>query len=222
MLTKTEGIVMNYLKYRDTSIIVRIFTREYGLQSYIINGIRSQKSRKSIGLFQPFTILDLVVYHNPKTDLNRLSEYKNHIPLNSVHYDIGKSTIALFLTEVLIKTLSEHFEDDNPQFDFLKRSIIQFDALEKGYENFHLFFLINYANFLGFGIYDMQDIDMQGDEELHYYLSAVSQEAIYPQVASSQKVRRKALDMLISYYSEHLDNLGKIKSLEVMYQIFAE
>ena len=222
MLTKTEGIVLNYLKYRDTSIIVRIFTRHYGLQSYIINGIRSQKSRKSIGLFQPFTILDLVVYHNPKTDINRLSEYKNQIPLSSLHYDIGKSSIALFLTEVLIKTLSEHFEDENPQFDFIKRSIVQFDNLTKGYENFHLYFLINYANFLGFGIYDMQDIELQGDEALHYYLSAVSQEAIYWQVASSQKVRRKALDMLLSYYSEHVDNLGKIKSLEVMYQIFAE
>ena len=222
MQAKTEGIVLNYLKYRDTSIIVRIYTRDYGLQSYIINGIRSQKSRKSIGLFQPFTILDLVAYHNPKKDINRLSEYKNQVPLNTVHYDISKSTIALFLTEVLIKTLSEHFEDDNPQFDFIKESIIKFDALETGYENFHLFFLINYAHFLGFGIYDMAAIDMRGDEELQYYLSAVSQEAIFAQVASSQKVRRKALEILIEYYSEHVDSLGKIKSLEVMYQIFAE
>ena len=222
MLEKTEGVVLNYLRYRDTSIIVRIYTRKYGLQSYIINGIRSQKSKKSIGLFQPFTILDLVIYHNQKRDLHRLSEYKNHQPLKTVHYDIRKSTISLFLTEVLVKTLEENFEEENLQFTFLKNAIIQFDALQKGHENFHIFFLINYANFLGFGIYNTENIDSQGDQQLTDYLSIVKDETQYFQLKSNHKIRRKALDMILDYYSEHIDNFGKIKSLEVLYQIFEE
>lgn len=222
MLEKTEGIVLNYLKYRDTSIIVRIYTQKFGLQSYIINGIRSQKSKKSIGLFQPFTILDLVIYHNQKRDLHRLSEYKNHVPLKTLHYDIRKSTISLFLTEVLVKTLEENFEEENMQFSFIKKAIIQFDSLQVGHENFHLFFLINYANFLGFGIYDTENIDSQGDKQLADYLRLVKDESQYFQLKSKQKIRRKALDMILEYYAEHVDNFGKIKSLQVLYQIFEE
>ncbi len=222
MLEKTEGIVLNYLKYRDTSIIVRIYTQKFGLQSYIINGIRSQKSKKSIGLFQPFTILDLVIYHNQKRDLHRLSEYKNHIPLKTVHYDIRKSTISLFLTEILVKTLNENFEEENSQFNFLKNAIIQFDILEAGHENFHIFFLINYANFLGFGIYDVDNIDSQGDKQLADYLALAKNESQYFQLKSNQDIRRKAVDMILDYYSEHVDNFGKIKSLKVLYQIFEE
>ncbi len=119
-----------------------------------MNGVRSQKSKKSIGLFHPFTILDMVIYNNQKRDLHRLSEYKNHQALQTVHYDIRKSTISLFLTEILVKTLEENFEEENQQYTFLKNAIIQFDALLQGHENFHIFFLINYADFLGFGIYD--------------------------------------------------------------------
>lgn len=222
MLEKTEGIVLNYLKYRDTSIIVRIYTRKYGLQSYIINGIRSQKSKKSIGLFQPFTILDLVIYHNPKRDINRLSEYKNQFPLKTLHYDIRKSTISLFLTEILVKTLEENFEEENFQFTFIKNSIIQFDSLKVGYENFHLFFLINYANFLGFGIYNTENIESHGDQQLTEYLTIVKEEGKYFQLKSNHKIRRKALEMILNYYSEHIDNFGKIKSIEVLYQIFDE
>jgi len=222
MIEKTEGIVLNYLKYRDTSIIVRIYTSKYGLQSFIINGIRSQKSKKSIGLFQPFTILDMVIYHNQKSDLHRLSEYKNHVPLKSVHYDIHKSTIALFLTEILVKTLEENFENENMQFDFIKFAILQFDNLEKGHENFHIFFLINYANFLGFGIYDLDHIDNQGDLLLAQYLKDASNKSMYYQIKTKQETRRKALELILNYYSEHIDNFGKIKSLEVLYQIFEE
>ena len=65
MITKTKGIVLNYIKYGDTSIICKIYTKSFGVQSYIINGIRNSKS-KNIGLYQPLNILDLVVYNKKK------------------------------------------------------------------------------------------------------------------------------------------------------------
>ncbi len=222
MTEKTEGIVLNYIKYRDTSIIVRIYTRKFGLQSFIVNSIRSKNSKKSIGLFQPFTILDLVIYHNNKNNIHRLSEYKSQSPFKSIHYEIRKSTIALFLTEVLVKTLSENYEEDNFQFDFLKESILEFDTLKKGYENFHLYFLINYANYLGFGIYNLEGIDHIGDDELIHFLLQVKQKQSYFLAETGQSIRRKALDMILNFYHLHITQFGKVKSLEVLYQIFDE
>jgi len=222
MTEKTEGVVLNYIRYRDTSIIVRVFTKKYGLQSYIINGIRSKNSKKSIGLFQPFTILDLVTYHSQKKNINRLSEYKNHFPLSSIHYDIRKSTIALFLTEILVKTLSEEHEEDNLQFDFIKTSILEFDQLTSGHENFHLYFLINYANYLGFGIHDLEGIDETGDDKLLIYLREVKKKSLYPTVQTHQSIRRKALEMILNFFSLHIIQFGKVKSLEVLYQVFDE
>ena len=73
MINKTRGIVLNYIKYGDTSIICKIYTEQFGLQSYIINGIRNSKS-KNIGLFQPLNILDLVVYHKKTSVLALVGE----------------------------------------------------------------------------------------------------------------------------------------------------
>jgi len=74
MLYKTKGIVINFIKYKESSIIVHILTNKFGMQSYIVNGVRSFKGTQKIALYQPLTILDLVVYKNEKRDLQRISE----------------------------------------------------------------------------------------------------------------------------------------------------
>ena len=76
MLYKTRGIALSYIRYKESSIIARIFTETFGMQSYIVNGIRSKNAKTKIALFQPLTILDLVVYNNKKKDINRISERK--------------------------------------------------------------------------------------------------------------------------------------------------
>ena len=69
MLVKTRGIVLSYLKYRETSVIVRIYTEQLGLQSYVVNGVRKAKPPGRIALFQPFTLLELVAYTSPRGGL---------------------------------------------------------------------------------------------------------------------------------------------------------
>ena len=76
MLYKTKAIAFNYIKYRDTSIIARMYTREFGLQSYIVNRVRSVNSKIKIAHYQPFTLLDLVCYHKEEKDIQRISEIK--------------------------------------------------------------------------------------------------------------------------------------------------
>ena len=139
MITKTRGIVLNYIKYGDTSIICKIYTEQFGLQSYIINGIRKSKS-KNIGLFQPLNILDLVVYHKKTSGLQRIKESKLDYAYKTLHLDMKKISVCFFLSEFLTK-ISQNDDNQKDNFDFMKDSLIVFDRLEINYSNFHIQFL---------------------------------------------------------------------------------
>ncbi|MDP5140324.1 MAG: DNA repair protein RecO, partial [Spirosomaceae bacterium] len=133
MLHKTRGIIINFIAYRETSIITKVYTEEFGIQTYIENGVRSSRGRNRMALFQPATLLDLVVYMNPKKDIQRISEIKCNNPYQTLPYDVLKSSIALFMTEILHKTLKEESEN-KPLFNFLNQTLIDLDESKVGFE----------------------------------------------------------------------------------------
>src|SRR6186997_1907165 len=100
MLHKTNGIVFRFTKYGESSIIVNIFTGLFGLQSYIVNGVRSRTAKSRMALYQPLTLLDLVVYHRENANINRIKEVKCAHPFHSIFMDVKKSTIGMFILEV--------------------------------------------------------------------------------------------------------------------------
>jgi DNA repair protein RecO (recombination protein O) len=95
MLTKTQGIVISYLRYRETSILVNVYTAELGICSYIENGVRSAKAKHKMALFQPLTQLDLEVYHKPGKGLHRISEAKCSFPYQGA-FRVFMPIIAIF------------------------------------------------------------------------------------------------------------------------------
>lgn len=220
MVVKTNGIVLNYLKYGDSSIIVRILTEEYGYGSYIVNSIRSQRSKKSMGHFQPFSILELVVYMKETRDLQRISEFKNLVPLHTIHQNLTKSSITMFLTEVVSKLLQSE-PSPNPQlFAFIRASIQDFDRLENGVENFHLQFLLKIAGHLGFEIDEFDTVFTSIDklvplEQGEHILGKLINEPYGILVEANRGVRNEMLDILIDYFQHH-SGLPKPKSLAVL------
>ncbi|AYQ35798.1 DNA repair protein RecO [Runella sp. SP2] len=229
MIHKTRGIALNFIRYRETSIIAKIYTEEFGIQSYIVNGVRSAKSKTNrIALFQPLTLLDLVVYHKSKEQtIHRLSEIKCSLPFKSLPFDFVKSSIALFITELLVKTLREE-ETNNPLFEFLSESITYLEETTTGYENFHLQFLAKFAFFLGFGPETVKEIEEQLAENLYpYTLEPEMREAVqmfihlpYEARGHLDRLQRsKLLDALIFFYKVHLEGLGEIKSLDVLREL---
>ena len=112
MLYKTRGIVFRFTKYGETSIIVNIFTEMFGLQSYMVNSVRSKSSKNKIALYQPLTLLDLVVYHRENANILRIKELKCLYPYQTIHRDIRKSAIALFLNEILNKAVKDQSHAD--------------------------------------------------------------------------------------------------------------
>src|SRR5688572_20193898 len=78
MVHKTKGIVLRSVKFGETSLVVTMFTELFGLQSYLVNGVRtvSRKGSAKANLFQPSSILELEAYHNDFKNLQRLREFR--------------------------------------------------------------------------------------------------------------------------------------------------
>lgn len=228
MLHKSRGIALNYIKYRDSSIICRIYTESFGLQSYVVNGVRSAKSKGKIALFQPLTLLDLVVYHKETAHLHRISEVKCHIPYGSIPFEIKKSTIGIFLSEVLGKIVSENEQDHQGQFSFVFDSLRTLDHMEGGYECFHIQFLLKLTYYLGFDleqteelyeqVYHLTETDKLSDEVIAF-LKKLYTSPFQSPVKAPLVVRREALKNILSFYDHHLGTFSGLKSLEVLKQV---
>lgn len=227
MLHHTKGVVLNYIKYRETSIIVRIYTSAFGMQSYIVNGARSSKSKGKIALYQPLTLLDLVVYHKAEKDLNRISEAKCALPFSSLPFDPIKTGISIFLTEIFGKAL-RHESTNTEFFDFLFNAISIFDHMEKNIENFHLQILLKSSAYLGFKPQSENDFNNQLIEKgLISSLSSADYTTLLALLNNNlgedtfmkNESRREILNHILRYYRVHVDALGEIKSLEILKEI---
>ncbi|MBC6425606.1 MAG: DNA repair protein RecO [Ekhidna sp.] len=223
MIVKSKGIVLNYIKYGDTSIIAKIFTEAYGYGSYIVNSIRSRKSKKSIGYFQPFSILDLVLYLKESRDLQRISEFKSHIPLHSIHQDLYKSTITLFLSEVFSKLLQSEQSSNPSLYAFAEASIHTFDQIRQGVANFHIQFLLKLTSYLGFEIENVEHLFSPTDKLMvskdeHHLLQKMLKNPYGFSYDLNGSIRGRMIDAILSFYEHHL-HISKPKSLKVIRSI---
>lgn len=223
MLQKTRGIVLRFTRFKETSIIVTIFTEAFGTHAYIVNNVHSNKSTAKLALFQPLTLLDLVVYHRPNQQIARIKELKCLYVFQSFSTDIKKSSIALFLSEILNKSLKE---ESHPEalFEFLQNSFITFDHLSTGVENFHLIFLLKLSRYLGFGANRSDEVlnDSLAHNTDNEGITALLEADYTTPLNLSYTQRRQVLDALIQFYASHLDSFGEVRSLEVVRELLSK
>jgi DNA repair protein RecO (recombination protein O) len=240
MLTSTEGIVLHFIKYGESSVITTIYTRDFGRQSYLINAARSKKSKNRAGLLQPLFLVDLVAYQKPSRELHRVKELKSNKTYQNIAFDITKTTQAIFLSEVLYKTLNEQ-ESFPEMYDFIKNSLLYFDLTDDGFSNFHLYFLFRLTEYLGFlpdttktGIevwFDLKKGSMVPFQPSHPFSANKEVSEVLIHLAKvklhelhkfkiSRTMRDSLLTVLLDYYQLHFDNLGEIKSINVLKEIF--
>ncbi|HSZ71167.1 MAG TPA: DNA repair protein RecO [Cytophagaceae bacterium] len=225
MLVKTRGIVLGSIKYKETSIIVNIYTEMLGLKSYIVNGVRDKKGKSAF--FQPLTILDLIVYDQASKGLNRISEYVIHRPYKSSSFEPKKIAVLLFLSELFIKTLKEEHPDEE-LFSFLVKRLSLFDELEEEYEDFHVLFLLDYLTYLGVRPSAAEDIARDFgrllDEDVTVLFDSLLNEEKGTGTFSlkiSSSLRRRALEVMIDYYQIHFPSMGRIQSLAILKDVFS-
>jgi len=233
-LHKTKGIVLKTVKYGETSLIATLYTELFGVQSYLVNGVRTS-SRKGPGkanLFQPAAILDLLVYHN---DLNNLYRH--------IFFDVLKNAVALFMVELLQKCLKQ--PEPNPDlFDFIEDAFLHLDASEgRVLANFPLFFILHLAGFFGFRIQDIYSektsiLDLREGrfvadppshsqvlETPYSYHTAQLLRAQQPeelqQLALNQDTRRILLHAYQAFYAWHIPDFGEMKTLAVLQTVLS-
>jgi DNA repair protein RecO (recombination protein O) len=222
VLHKTKAIVFRFVKYGETSIIATLFTEQFGLQSYIINGIRGKSKTNKIALYQPLTLLDLIVYHKENAGIMRIKEARCLYPYESVSYDIRKSSIALFICEILNKAVKEqsHTQDI---FQFIADSLIFLDTHQQ-IENFHLQFLLGLSRHLGFGTNQASEIlgVRVLDEAEENILNQLLHSEYTTVMVISYAQRQQLLSQILRFYTSHIDNFGEIKSMAVLKEVLSQ
>jgi len=221
MIYKTRGIVFRLTKYGETSIIVNIFTDLFGLQGYIVNGVRSKLAKNKIALFQPLTLLDLVVYHRENSSINRIKEVKCLYPYQTIHADLYKSSIALFLHEMLNKIVKEQSHPEEIA-SFIIQSFIELDRA-KEVENFHLIFLIKLSRYLGFTLQTPLQVNgvFLKNEQQENQIELLLQADLDNPISLSLSTRRVALEWLLKFFAVHVENMGQIRSVEVLKSVLS-
>lgn len=220
MLHKTRGVVFRFTKYGETSIIVNIFTELFGLQGYIVNGVRSKSGKNRIALYQPLTLLDLVVYHRENANINRIKEIKCLYPYQSIPLDIKKSAAAIFINEVVNKTIKE--ESHAAELcEFMIDSFVTLDRITVGVENFHLIFLLKLSRLLGFGAHNLNEVlgVRASDNETEQILAELIVSDYQHVIQMTNVQRRDILDLLLKFYADHIESLGEMRSVQVLREV---
>ncbi|MBA4745093.1 MAG: DNA repair protein RecO [Muricauda sp.] len=149
MQITTKAIVLSSLKYGDTSLIVRAFTQSDGVKSYLLKGVlASKKAKIRPAYFLPLMQLEIVANHKNKGTLESIRDVRVAIPYQTMHTDVVKNSVVLFLAEMLGNSIQEQ-EQDEGLFNYLEYALHWMDA-HKLSPNFHILFLLNLTKYLGF------------------------------------------------------------------------
>jgi len=239
MLVKTKGIIFRTMKYKESSLILDVYTEKYGLRSYIISGVRSKKSKTKSGLLQVMGLVELVSYHKNGSQLNRIKEVKAERFYSDIPFNVIKSSIGLFITEVCKKSIKER-EQNQEMFDFLFENFCYLDQTKNSLALFPHIFMIKLTEILGCmpsnnrsedaPIFNLQEgAFVKYDDQLTYNVnhenSAYFFDLLGATFENSSMIqipklnRSQLLDQLISFYKLHIEGFGDLQSLAIVREI---
>ena len=235
MQVADRGILLHRLKYGDSGLILKMYTKEHGAMSFLVQGLKG-KNKAVSAMVHPLAELDLVFLNRSKSDLKRLKEVQISTPFHQVRSDLGRSGIAFFLAEFLSKSLKEN--EANPSlYSFIRTSIEILNTSDKT-ANFHLIFLLRLTQFLGFyplgnysgrEFFDLQEGLFTRIRPMHIAYVEQLEAKQFGKIISvgfdflDEKLfgdeRTKLLEALIKYYQFHIEGFGTLKSLKVLQEL---
>jgi len=239
MIYKSKGIVLHSIKYSESSLIVKIYTEIYGLQSFIVKSIRSKQNKTKSSIFQPLTLIDFIAYHNKKNNLQNLKEITECMQFSDIPFNVKKSSIVIFIAEVLSKVIREE-EQNKALFNFIFNAVKHLDLCTGRVSEFHLFFLIELTKHIGFypdktyndnNIFNIYDGHFQQQKPEHpHFIDKELSKNLYNLICCtfenietinfSSAIRKDLLNKILDYYKIHLNSFSEIKSLAVLEEVF--
>ena len=238
---KARGIVLHSLKYGESGLVVYMLTDVGGRRTFMVQGVRPSSGRGSkLALFQPMFALEFEGLESSKAEMHRFREVRNAFPMQSLPFDVRKSTIALFMAEVLYRLVRES-EPNAPLFDFVWGSVGALDQMQEGIANFHLWFLANLSRMLGFSPGNLYS------EGAWFDIAEGGFTLVPPRIASLAMSRENArilndllecdvrylseiglnrtqrvdfLNAMLVYYAYHLDAIHAVQSVKILKEVF--
>lgn len=206
MLCKTEGIVLKQMSYSETSLIVKIYTKDFGLISLIVKGAKSASKNSKGSILRPMNQLNLTLYYREQKNLLSLKDVQLIFAPDSLMFGIQKSAVGMFITEVLIQTITEEKEKDASKYNFI---IDTFEFLKQNEltNTFYLSFFLNYMNYLG--IYLVPSMISQNQ-------SIVASLERGEHIAINREQRFSIFKAIESQYLLHIPNFKSIKSIDIL------
>ncbi|HKM31468.1 MAG TPA: DNA repair protein RecO, partial [Bacteroidales bacterium] len=236
MITPLQLIVLNTRPYKETSLLVNTYTDVLGRADFVVNGVRTPRNRAAAAVFHPFSILDSQAYISDKKELHRLKEYKKTIPLHGLCTDVRKSSIGLFMAELVYRTVRES-EENRDLYHFLKETIVQLDCAGEELPDVHVYFTVRLCRYLGYapraegssaGYFDIRKgsftpfseqanspgrqtdtFDKEDSCMLHKIL--LCPPGTYQPLTCTGAQRYKFLNSMIGYYGYHMGRSPQIK-----------
>lgn len=234
---------MRTVKYGETSVVTTIYTELFGVQTYIVKGVR-QGGKKSSGkstYFQPAAILDLVVYHNELKNLQFIRDYNWSFLYQHVLFDVVKNSVAMYIVELLSHSLKQ--PEANPELFYLIEDSLK--QLDKGTDTFTanlpLYFMLHLSNELGFqiqGTYSKatpvldlgEGVFAESIPEHPYYLngdlakitSDIMNIMFYNDLETIQlnrTIRRQLTQAYQQFMALHIQDFGEMRSLPILQEV---
>ncbi len=239
MFTPTKAIVLRRIRYSDADLITKCYTASDGLKSYMLRGVlKSKKGKLKAAMFQPFSQLEIIARHKNKGTLETIKEAKITAINPSIRSNIQKTSMAIFLAEVIQNAVQEE-EQNTALYDFLERAIAWLETHDR-VANFHLYFLVAFTEYLGIypdqagnsanffnlrqGYFETTASDQYAitgtNCELLKQLMQAQPDAILS-LKLNQEIRQKFILFILSYYQIQLEGFRQPQSLEVLNQLFA-
>ena len=238
-MSNSRALVIKSIKHGETSLIVSCYLEEIGYRSFLVKGLYgSKKSRFSKAHFFPLNLINIHYSFNEKKNLGFIKEVKSEVLFNTIHSDVQKSSVIVFLSEILNNVFREELEVNQDLFDFLLNSLIWYDNVIEC-NNYHIKFLIELSKYIGFHPNIISENDpylclesgttskvkpkggsINGEDlKLFKKLLGMKFEDLNT-ISISRKSRTRILKKIINYYSLHLQMFKTPKSINVFAEVF--
>jgi len=238
-MQQSRAIVLNKINYSETSLILKIYTEEDGLLSFIVKGIRGKKGKLRLAQFQSLNLLEIDYKQTGKSDLRFITDLKITEPFSDLLFDPIKRAVALFLAELIQNCIQEE-EQNKELFQFLHQSIHWLDLSKDSCTHFHLLFMMKLSRYLGFSpmensensvCFDLQTGEFLKHNPMHNYILLDEKLAAWKELLStnyenlknlkfSNQLKRSLVQALMDYYKLHLIHFKELNSQHILQQIF--
>lgn len=240
MIVNTRGIVLSTVRYSDSTVIARVYTEASGLRAFLVRTGKGKNALPKLALLQPLSLVELSFSSDDRRGLRTPRSLEREHMLNGIPFDTVKTCIALFMAEVVGRSIGEE-ERNEPMFRFLHSAVLKLDAADRSVVNYHLKFMVDFSRFLGFyphhrkagqRYFDLMEGEFCAMEPPHGLMLSnelTDDFELLLECDSTQEhllgfnsaQRRKLLQKLIDYYRLHLEGMKEITSHKVLEEVLS-